>query len=67
MKGSGSKHVNHPVVGRLDLNFESMDLPTDSGLQLNVYTAPAEGPAADSLARLASWARDETLVTERRA
>lgn len=67
LKGSGSKHVNHPVVGRLDLNFESMDLPTDPGLQLNVYTAPAEGSAADSLARLASWAREETLVTELRA
>jgi MmyB-like transcription regulator ligand binding domain len=67
LKGSGSKHVNHPVVGRLDLNFESMDLPTDPGLQLNVYTAPAEGPAADRLARLSSWAREETLVTELRA
>lgn len=50
------------MVGRLDLNFESMDLPTDPGLQLNVYTAPAEGPAADNLARLASWAREETLM-----
>lgn len=29
LHGYGSKRVNHPVVGRLDLNFESMDLPTD--------------------------------------
>jgi hypothetical protein len=56
--------VNHPVVGRLELNFESMDLPTDPGLQLNVYTAPAGGPAADGLALLASWASLETLATE---
>ena len=62
--GYGSKRVNHPVVGRLDLNFESMDLPTEPGLQLNVYTAPAAGPAADNLARLASWANQETLTTE---
>jgi hypothetical protein len=56
--------VNHPVVGLLDLNFESMDLPTDPGLQLNVYTAPAGGPAADKLVLLASWASQETLATE---
>jgi hypothetical protein len=60
LKGHGSKRVNHPVVGRLDLDFESMDLPTDPGLQVHVYTASAGEPAADGRARLASWARDET-------
>ncbi|KAA0082074.1 XRE family transcriptional regulator [Mycolicibacterium sp. P9-64] len=64
LKGYGSKRVNHPVVGRLDLNFESMDLPTEPGLQLNVYTAPAGGPAADNLALLASWAGQVPLATE---
>ena len=58
---TGRKRVNHPVVGRLDLNFESMDLPTDPGLQLNVYTAPAGGPAADNLALLASWAGNQVV------
>jgi hypothetical protein len=62
LKGYGSKRVNHPVVGRLDLNFESMDLPTEPGLQLNVYSAPAGGPTADNLALLASWASEETLA-----
>ncbi|MGW0574358.1 helix-turn-helix transcriptional regulator [Streptomyces tauricus] len=56
LHGHGSKRVNHPVAGRLDLDFESMDLPTDPGLQLNVYTAPADGPTAGNLALLASWA-----------
>jgi transcriptional regulator with XRE-family HTH domain len=60
LKGHGSKRVHHPVVGLLDLNFESMDLPTDPGLQMNVYTAPPGGPASDSLALLASWAGEET-------
>jgi hypothetical protein len=55
--------VNHPVVGRLDLNFESMDLPTEPGLQLNVYTVPAGGVAAENLTLLASWAGQETLAT----
>jgi hypothetical protein len=62
--GHGSKHVNHPVVGRLDLNFESMDLPTEPGLQLNVYTATAGGSAADKLALLASWASQDTTAND---
>ena len=62
LHGHGTKCVNHPVVGRLELNFESMDLPSDPGLQLNVYTAPEGGPAADNLALLASWASPETMV-----
>jgi len=64
LHGYGSKRVNHPVVGRLDLNFESMDLPTDPGLQLNVYTAPAGGVAAENLVLLASWASQETSTFE---
>ena len=63
LHGYGSKRVNHPVVGRLDLNFESMDLPTDPGLHLNVYTAPAGGPTADNLALLAQWAGPGTPLT----
>ncbi|MFS8197325.1 helix-turn-helix transcriptional regulator [Streptomyces sp. CWNU-52B] len=62
LHGYGSKRVNHPVVGRLDLDFESLDLPTDPGLHVNVYTAPAEGPAADNLALLASWAAGENSM-----
>ncbi|MCV7420303.1 helix-turn-helix domain-containing protein [Mycobacterium yunnanensis] len=59
LHGHGSKRLNHPVVGRLDLDFESMVLPTDPGLHLNVYTAPAGGPTADDLARLATWASEQ--------
>ncbi|MBX0300409.1 helix-turn-helix transcriptional regulator [Cryobacterium sp. 1639] len=53
---SGVKRLHHPVVGDLDLNFESMDLPSEPGLVLNVYTAPAGSASADGLALLASWA-----------
>jgi transcriptional regulator with XRE-family HTH domain len=64
LHGHGSKRVNHPVVGLLDLNFASMDLPTDPGLQLNVYTAPAGGRAAENLALLSAWAGQQTLAIE---
>ncbi|GAA1846676.1 helix-turn-helix transcriptional regulator [Agromyces salentinus] len=53
---SGLKRLHHPVVGDLDLNYESMDLPSEPGLVLNVYTAPAGSASADALKLLASWA-----------
>ena len=53
---SGRKRLHHPVVGDLDLDYEALELPGDPGLRLNVYTAPAGSPTADSLAVLASWA-----------
>ncbi|MEV7602273.1 helix-turn-helix transcriptional regulator [Kitasatospora sp. NPDC089797] len=56
LQRSGRKRVRHPVVGRLDLDVESLDLPAEPGLYLTVYTAPAGTPTADGLALLASWA-----------
>ena len=53
---SGQKRLRHPVVGQLDLNFESMELPSEPGLVLNVYTAPADSPTSDALKMLATWA-----------
>jgi hypothetical protein len=53
------------VVGRLDLDYESMELPSEPGHQLNVYTAAAGTPTADGLKLLASWAASqEDLPTE---
>ncbi len=56
---SGLKRIHHPVVGDLDLNFEALELPSEPGLVMNVYTAPAESPTADALKVLASWAADQ--------
>ncbi len=53
---TGHKRLRHPVVGVLDLNFEAMELPSQPGLTLLVYTAPQGTPAADGLNLLASWA-----------
>lgn len=61
---SGVKRLHHPVVGDLDLNFESMDLPSETGLVLNVYTAPADSASADALKLLASWAATQQLEFE---
>jgi len=53
---TGHKKLHHPVVGDLDLSFEAMELPSQPGLTLLVYTAPQGSPTADSLSLLASWA-----------
>ncbi|WP_116953206.1 helix-turn-helix transcriptional regulator [Jiangella endophytica] len=62
---SGRKRLRHPVVGQLDLDFESMELSSAPGLHLNIYTAPAGSSTADGLRLLASWAassdRDHAL------
>ena len=63
---SGRKRLRHPAVGQLDLDFEAMQIPSEPGLQLNIYTAPANTPTADGLKLLASWAASQdNLATER--
>ncbi len=53
---SGRKRLRHPALGELDLNFEAMQLPSEPGMQLNVYTADPGTPTADGLTLLATWA-----------
>ncbi|WP_454043680.1 helix-turn-helix transcriptional regulator [Cellulosimicrobium sp. Marseille-Q8652] len=53
---TGTKVFHHPVVGTLELDYEALVLPADTGLQLNVYTALPGSPSDDSLKLLASWA-----------
>ena len=58
---TGHKKLHHPVAGHLDLNFEAMDLVSQPGLTLVIYTAPKDSPTADSLKLLASWAATTEL------
>lgn len=53
---TGTKVFHHPVVGCLELDYEALVLPADTGLQLNVYTAVPGSPSDDGLTMLASWA-----------
>ncbi|WP_163725832.1 helix-turn-helix transcriptional regulator [Mycolicibacterium psychrotolerans] len=51
----GTKRFHHPVVGDLELQYESLDIPGDTALTMAVYT-PAQGsPSEDALKLLASW------------
>jgi transcriptional regulator with XRE-family HTH domain len=55
----GAKLIDHPVVGRLELMYDTLELPADAGLTMLVYTAEPTSPTADALTLLASWAATE--------
>ena len=59
---SGEKHFQHPVVGPLDLLFESADLAADPGWKLLIYTAEPGSATADALRLLASWSATQERV-----
>lgn len=52
----GVKQVNHPVVGRLDLIYDTLPIAQAPGLTMLAYTAEPGTPTADALQMLASWA-----------
>jgi hypothetical protein len=58
LHGAGSKHVWHPVVGELDLAYESVDMISEPGLTLTIYAAEPDSRTADALRLLASWAAE---------
>ncbi|GGU09155.1 helix-turn-helix transcriptional regulator [Streptomyces coeruleorubidus] len=53
---TGVKLLHHPVVGDLDLPFETFPLGDGSGQFLLTYTAEPTSPSQDALNLLASWA-----------
>jgi transcriptional regulator with XRE-family HTH domain len=52
---SGTKKLNHPTVGQLTLDFESLELPGDRGQTITTYTAEPGSPSQERLHLLASW------------
>jgi transcriptional regulator with XRE-family HTH domain len=55
---TGAKHFRHPIVGLLDVDFDSMALLTKDewGLTLTCYSAQPGTPSDDAMQLLASWA-----------
>ena len=53
---TGAKRFQHPVVGDLELTYDTMELVADPGLTMFVYTAEAGSRSAEALGLLASWA-----------
>jgi transcriptional regulator with XRE-family HTH domain len=53
---TGLKSIHHPVVGDLDLWYESFPLALDLSQSLLTYTAEPGSPTQEALNILASWA-----------
>jgi transcriptional regulator with XRE-family HTH domain len=53
---TGVKLIHHPVVGDLDLPYESFPLAADLSTSILTYTAEPGSPSQDALRLLASWA-----------
>lgn len=49
---SGAKTMNHPELGPLEIGFEVLTMPDDSGHRVLTYTAEPGSTAATALARL---------------
>lgn len=54
-RSAGTIRLHHPVVGDLELNFETLGLPDDPDQQLRVYSAKAGSPSSDALTLLSSF------------
>jgi transcriptional regulator with XRE-family HTH domain len=59
---SGVKLIHHPVVGDLDLPYESFPVPSEPTLSLVTYTAEPASRSAEALGLLASWTTTNDLV-----
>ncbi|TDU05916.1 Xre family transcriptional regulator [Streptomyces sp. 846.5] len=57
-RGTGTKHLRHPVVGDLHLDWNAVTWAADPDLQIIVWTAEPSSPTHDVLRLLASWAAD---------
>jgi hypothetical protein len=53
---TGRKRMRHPLVGELDLTYESLELVADPGLWLFAFTAEPGSLSEEGLRLLASWA-----------
>lgn len=63
MKTHGHKLVDHPEVGRLSLEYETLTLPDEPAQMLVTYTA-ADARTGDALRTLGSWAATGPAKTE---
>ncbi|WP_406495000.1 helix-turn-helix transcriptional regulator [Streptomyces sp. NBC_01604] len=59
-KSHGVKRMQHPLVGRLELSFETFRLIDDQEQSLITYHAEPGSPSAEALRLLASWGTDAT-------
>jgi hypothetical protein len=53
---TGTKRLHHPVVGALELSYETLTVDADDGLRMALYATEAGSASQQALDLLASWA-----------
>jgi transcriptional regulator with XRE-family HTH domain len=61
---TGVKRFHHPLVGDLTLDFERLELDTDPGQRLVIYSAEPASPTRERLDLLASWTAPDTPAAD---
>ncbi|MNI96305.1 hypothetical protein D3C73_1547210 [compost metagenome] len=51
-RSAGTVRLHHPIVGDLELNFETLSLPDDPDQMLRIYSAKPGSPSSDALTLL---------------
>ena len=62
---TGSKRLRHPLVGELEISYETMTLDADEGLRVALYTAEPGSASQQALDLLASWTATPELTEKR--
>lgn len=67
-RGVGTKHLNHPVVGPLTLDWDTLTCASDPEQHLIVWNAEPGSPSDDALRLLSSWSAPDpsSLTTDPR-
>lgn len=52
---TGTKSIHHPIAGSLDLHYEAMDVASEPGLTMLVFSAAVGSASWQGLQLLASW------------
>jgi len=60
---TGTKRINHPIVGEMTLAYETLVLPSSSGIVIATYLAEPGSSSADALDMLRSWAAQSLAAT----
>jgi transcriptional regulator with XRE-family HTH domain len=59
---TATRHINHPIVGPLELHFERLEVTAEPELLIVVCAAEPGSRSAEALALLASWAAPQTIT-----
>lgn len=59
---SGTKRINHPVVGELTVGYDVLAMQSAPGLSITTYLPEPGSTSADALAMLRSWIADHTTT-----